>query len=56
VSQKNNLGLENHDAVIKAGGLHIIGTERNESRRVDNQLRGRAGDKGMLDQLVSTCL
>jgi preprotein translocase subunit SecA len=37
---------ENHDAVIKAGGLHIIGTERNESRRVDNQLRGRAGRQG----------
>ena len=35
-----------HDAVIKAGGLHIIGTERNESRRVDNQLRGRAGRQG----------
>jgi len=30
-----------HDAVVKAGGLHIIGTERHESRRVDNQLRGR---------------
>jgi preprotein translocase subunit SecA len=38
--------LENHDTVIKAGGLHIIGTERNESRRVDNQLRGRAGRQG----------
>jgi preprotein translocase subunit SecA len=37
---------ENHDTVIKAGGLHIIGTERNESRRVDNQLRGRAGRQG----------
>ena len=37
---------EMHDAVIKAGGLHIIGTERNESRRVDNQLRGRAGRQG----------
>ena len=35
-----------HDAVIKAGGLHIIGTERHESRRVDNQLRGRAGRQG----------
>ena len=35
-----------HDAVIKAGGLHIIGTERNKSRRVDNQLRGRAGRQG----------
>ena len=35
-----------HDVVINAGGLHIIGTERNESRRVDNQLRGRAGRQG----------
>ena len=32
-----------HDAVLAAGGLHIIGTERHESRRIDNQLRGRAG-------------
>src|SRR6478736_3706409 len=37
---------ERHDAVIKAGGLHIIGTERHESRRIDNQLRGRAGRQG----------
>jgi len=35
-----------HDHVIKAGGLHIIGTERHESRRVDNQLRGRSGRQG----------
>jgi preprotein translocase subunit SecA len=35
-----------HDAVVKAGGLHIIGTERHESRRVDNQLRGRSGRQG----------
>ncbi|ABL01817.1 protein translocase subunit secA [Candidatus Ruthia magnifica str. Cm (Calyptogena magnifica)] len=35
-----------HDDVIKAGGLHIVGTERNESRRVDNQLRGRAARQG----------
>ena len=35
-----------HDAVIKAGGLHIIGTERHESRRIDNQLRGRSGRQG----------
>ena len=35
-----------HDAVIAAGGLHIIGTERHESRRIDNQLRGRAGRQG----------
>jgi len=35
-----------HEAVIGAGGLHIVGTERNESRRVDNQLRGRSGRQG----------
>jgi preprotein translocase subunit SecA len=35
-----------HDHVVKAGGLHIIGTERHESRRVDNQLRGRAARQG----------
>ena len=35
-----------HNAVIDSGGLHIVGTERNESRRVDNQLRGRAGRQG----------
>ena len=35
-----------HDAVVAAGGLHILGTERHESRRVDNQLRGRAGRQG----------
>jgi len=38
--------LEKHAVVIKAGGLHIIGTERNESRRVDNQLRGRSARQG----------
>jgi preprotein translocase subunit SecA len=35
-----------HDAVKAAGGMHIIGTERHESRRIDNQLRGRAGRQG----------
>ncbi len=35
-----------HDEVLAAGGLHIIGTERHESRRVDNQLRGRSGRQG----------
>ncbi len=35
-----------HNAVLEAGGLHIIGTERHESRRIDNQLRGRAGRQG----------
>ena len=37
---------QRHDAVLEAGGLHIIGTERHESRRIDNQLRGRAGRQG----------
>lgn len=37
---------ERHEAVIAAGGLHIIGTERHESRRIDNQLRGRSGRQG----------
>ncbi|MCY4472615.1 MAG: preprotein translocase subunit SecA [Kistimonas sp.] len=37
---------EAHDKVLAAGGLHIIGTERHESRRIDNQLRGRAGRQG----------
>ena len=37
---------ERHEQVIQAGGLHIIGTERHESRRIDNQLRGRAGRQG----------
>ena len=35
-----------HDQVIAAGGLHIVGTERHESRRIDNQLRGRSGRQG----------
>jgi preprotein translocase subunit SecA len=35
-----------HDQVVKAGGVHIIGTERHESRRIDNQLRGRSGRQG----------
>jgi preprotein translocase subunit SecA len=37
---------QRHDQVITAGGLHIIGTERHESRRIDNQLRGRSGRQG----------
>ena len=37
---------ERHAAVVEAGGLHIIGTERHESRRIDNQLRGRSGRQG----------
>ena len=37
---------KDHETVLAAGGLHIIGTERHESRRIDNQLRGRAGRQG----------
>ncbi|MBL09364.1 MAG: preprotein translocase subunit SecA [Acidiferrobacteraceae bacterium] len=37
---------ERHDVVLRAGGLHVLGTERHESRRVDNQLRGRCGRQG----------
>ena len=35
-----------HEEVVAAGGLHILGTERHESRRIDNQLRGRSGRQG----------
>jgi preprotein translocase subunit SecA len=38
--------LTEHDEVVAAGGLHVLGTERHESRRIDNQLRGRAGRQG----------
>jgi preprotein translocase subunit SecA len=44
-----------HDQVIAAGGLHIIGTERHESRRIDNQLRGRSGRQGDPGRRASTC-
>ncbi len=37
---------ERHDQVLAAGGLHVLGTERHESRRIDNQLRGRSGRQG----------
>ncbi|WP_136066969.1 preprotein translocase subunit SecA [Modicisalibacter radicis] len=37
---------QRHDAVLEAGGLHVVGSERHESRRIDNQLRGRAGRQG----------
>jgi len=37
---------EKHEKVVEAGGLHVIGTERHESRRIDNQLRGRSGRQG----------
>src|SRR5690606_18461003 len=46
VLKKKELCKVEHEEVVKAGGLHIIGTERHESRRIDNQLRGRAGRQG----------
>lgn len=42
----NQSWQKRHDEVLESGGLHIIGTERHESRRIDNQLRGRAGRQG----------
>ena len=45
-SQREREWRERHERVVAAGGLHIIGTERHESRRIDNQLRGRSGRQG----------
>jgi preprotein translocase subunit SecA len=46
IAERRRDWKQRHDAVIAAGGLHIIGTERHESRRIDNQLRGRSGRQG----------
>ena len=46
INELRSLWQEEHDKVIEAGGLHVIGTERHESRRIDNQLRGRSGRQG----------
>ena len=46
VSRVTEQWQKRHEAVLQAGGLHIIGSERHESRRIDNQLRGRAGRQG----------
>ena len=46
IQQRREAWQERHDQVIEAGGLHIVGTERHESRRIDNQLRGRSGRQG----------
>ena len=46
VIRKAREWLENHNRVVAAGGLHILGTERHEARRIDNQLRGRSGRQG----------
>ena len=45
-AQAKRIVEEEHQEVVELGGLHIIGTERHESRRIDNQLRGRAGRQG----------
>ncbi len=46
ISRIKNEWKKRHQQVVKSGGLHIVGTERHESRRVDNQLRGRSGRQG----------
>src|SRR4051812_12591578 len=46
LAEAKSITSVDHDAVVEAGGLHIIGTERHDSRRIDNQLRGRAGRQG----------
>jgi len=46
IEELRKLWQEKHNKVLEAGGLHIIGTERHESRRIDNQLRGRSGRQG----------
>src|SRR2546427_2476350 len=45
-SEARGLGQVEHEKVVAAGGLHIVGTERHEARRIDNQLRGRSGRQG----------
>ena len=44
--QNDEQWISNNEIVLNAGGLHILGTERHESRRIDNQLRGRSGRQG----------
>ena len=44
--EASSVCTENREKILVAGGLHIIGTERHESRRIDNQLRGRSGRQG----------
>jgi preprotein translocase subunit SecA len=46
LAEADRLCAEDRDKVVAAGGLHIVGTERHEARRIDNQLRGRAGRQG----------
>ncbi len=46
IEQRRIAWQDRHDQVVKAGGLYVLGTERHESRRIDNQLRGRSGRQG----------
>jgi preprotein translocase subunit SecA len=46
LAEAREITTREHEEVIKAGGLHILGTERHEARRIDNQLRGRSGRQG----------
>ena len=46
INKRKTAWRERHDQVIQAGGLYVLGTERHESRRIDNQLRGRSGRQG----------
>jgi preprotein translocase subunit SecA len=46
LAQYRQESMTEHEAVIRAGGLHVIGSERHEARRIDNQLRGRSGRQG----------
>ncbi len=46
IEQRREAWKKRHDQVVKAGGLYVLGTERHESRRIDNQLRGRSGRQG----------
>ena len=46
LEEQKKLVKESREEIINLGGLHVIGTERHESRRIDNQLRGRAGRQG----------
>ncbi len=46
VKEIKNFWKKNHDLVVKSGGLHVIGSERHDARRIDNQLRGRSGRQG----------
>ncbi len=46
LAEAKEICAEDHERVVEAGGLHIVGTERHDSRRIDNQLRGRSGRQG----------